>query len=86
MNIHGQIGRNIPCDLHMEHLNRVCKDAIKGVGASKSIVTIQRVGKVVGVLTEVTKIFDRNVLQCDVNYGTHKVASVCSKRPENDSG
>ena len=39
------------------------------------VVTIQRVGKVVGVPTEVTKNFNRNVLQCDVNYGTHKVAS-----------
>lgn len=44
VNIHGLIGRNIPCDLHMEHLNRVCKDAIKGVGANKTVETIQRVG------------------------------------------
>lgn len=22
VNTHGQIGKNIPCDLHMEHLNR----------------------------------------------------------------
>ena len=62
MNTHAQIGRNIPCDPHMEHLNFMCKDAIMGVGANKSIVTIQRVGKVVGVLTQVTKTFDRNVL------------------------
>ena len=30
VNMHGQQGRNVACDLHMEHLNRVCKEAIKG--------------------------------------------------------
>ena len=67
MNINGQIGCNIPCDLHIEHLNCVCKDALKGVGANKSIVTIQRVGKVVGALTEVTKNFDNNVMSTMVH-------------------
>ena len=30
----GGPGHNIPCDLHIEHLNRVLKDRIKGLGAT----------------------------------------------------
>ena len=74
VNIHGQQGRNVSCDLHMEHLNRVCKEAIKGVGANKTSKTIQRVGKVVGVLAE-TKNFDESVLHHDRYHGTHKASS-----------
>ena len=36
VNVHGLPGCNIPADLHMEHLNRVCKEAIKGLGANKT--------------------------------------------------
>ena len=44
VNIHGQQGRNVACDLYMEHLNRVRKEAIKGVGGNKTSETVQRVG------------------------------------------
>ena len=71
----GSRGRNVACDLHMEHLNRVCKEAIKGVGANKTSKTIQRVGKVVGVLADVTKNFDESVLHHDLYHGTHKASS-----------
>ena len=33
VNVHGLPGMNIPVDLHQEHLNRVCKDAVFGLGA-----------------------------------------------------
>ena len=29
-------GCNIPCDLHNEHLNRMCKDYVKHLGANKT--------------------------------------------------
>ena len=35
VNTSGKKGHNIPCDLHMEHLNRVLKDSIKCLGANK---------------------------------------------------
>ena len=35
VNVHGMPGRNVAAYLHMEHLNRVCEDAIKGLGANK---------------------------------------------------
>ena len=36
VNIHGTEGRNNPCDLHMEHVNRLCKDALYGLQANKT--------------------------------------------------
>lgn len=74
VNVHGIRGRNIACDLHMEHLNRVCKEAIKGVGANKTEEVIQKVGKVVGVLASVTQNFDKQVLGDQVSHGHHQVA------------
>lgn len=41
VNVHGLPGRNIPADLHMEHLNRVVKEAIKVLGVNKSNVSIE---------------------------------------------
>ena len=36
VNTHGLPGHNISCDLHMEHLNRVAKVAIQGLGPNES--------------------------------------------------
>ena len=35
INVHGLPGRNISCDLHMEHLNRVVKTCIQHLGPNK---------------------------------------------------
>ena len=43
INVHGLPGKNIPADLFMEHLNRLCKEAIKQLGANKTQRGIQRV-------------------------------------------
>ena len=58
VNVHGLPGRNISCDLRMEHLNREVKTAIKGLGANKSQKAILRTGKAVGVLTDNLTNFD----------------------------
>ena len=36
VNTTGQKGHNIAADLHMEHLNRMCKDAVRQLGANKT--------------------------------------------------
>ena len=36
INTHGKKGKNISMDLHMEHLNRLCKTAINGLGSNKA--------------------------------------------------
>ena len=61
VNSHGLPGHNISCDLCMEHINRLVKIAIKGLGANKSKKAIGRVAKAMGILSEVTKSFDSKV-------------------------
>ena len=58
INTQGIKGKNIPCDLHMEHLNRVCKDAIRDLGANKTTIAITRVAKTLGTLHPVLQQFD----------------------------
>ena len=43
INTHGCPGRNIPKDLHCEHLNRLCKTAVEGLGSNKVEESISRV-------------------------------------------
>ena len=58
VNTHGRPGKNIPCDLHMEHLNRDCKTAIAGLGANITDKAVQRVGRCVGEMVNVTDNYD----------------------------
>ena len=53
VNVHGLPGRNISSDLHQEHLNRVCKDAVRGLGTNQTEKSIGRVGKALGTLSPV---------------------------------
>ena len=75
VNTHGAPGRNIPGDLYMEHLNRVAKDAIRGLGANKTERAIERVGKAIGTLAPLLESFDQKVNVKDVS-GSHRRASM----------
>lgn len=75
INVHGLPARNIPCDLYMEHLNRVCKDAVNGLGANKTSKALVRVGKIVGILDAVLRNFDAEN-SVNERSGKHKVANV----------
>lgn len=73
INVHGYAGRNISNDLHMEHLNRVVKTAIKGLGSNKTEECIARVGKALGTVVPILDNFDQ---QHDLQKasGNHSVA------------
>ncbi len=58
VNTQGLPGRNIPVDLHMEHLNKIAKEAINFLGSSKTEKAIQRVGQAMGTLLPVLSNFD----------------------------
>ncbi len=60
INIHGLPGRNIPADLHQEHLNRVCKEAIRGLGVKQTEKAITRIGKALGTVSPVLDQFDKD--------------------------
>ena len=58
INVHGRPGKNIPGDLHMEHLNRECKEAISGLGANITEKSIQRIGKCLGRVKSTLQQYD----------------------------
>ena len=58
VNTLGWAGHNIPCDLHLEHLNRACKTAINALGANITEKTLLRTGKCIGPLTKVLNNYD----------------------------
>lgn len=70
VNTHGVGGCNIPGDLCLEHLNRLCKEAVKDKGPNKSEKAISFAAKILGVLKPVTEQFD---MQNNVaaNCGSH---------------
>ncbi len=53
VNTHSISGRNIPCDLFQEHLNRVCKEAVQGLRANKTEKAITKIGKTLGTVVPV---------------------------------
>ena len=79
VNTSGKEGHNIPCDLHMEHLNRVLKESIKHLGANKTKDAIIRVGKCIDKVDEVLKNYDEdNEVQSESGY--HTRASIDNDR------
>ena len=58
INTHGQGGKNIPNDLHCEHLNRLCKGCIMDLQANKTEGSICQVAQALGTLHPVVHKFD----------------------------
>ena len=75
INTRGGKGHNIPCDLHMEHLNRVLKDGIKGLGANKTEKAITRLGKCISSFDQILSNFDES-LEVHHSADFHTVASL----------
>ena len=59
VNAHDYAGKNIPADLHMEHLNCKCKESLRGLGANITDKSVQRVGKCTGRMLEVLEQYDK---------------------------
>lgn len=72
VNVHGNPGKNIPNDLHCEHLNRLCKTAVKGLGANKTKECITRVAQAIGTISPVLDNFDADS-GVDAHSSYHKV-------------
>lgn len=74
INTHGIEGRNIAADLYMEHLNRVCKNAVANLSSNITPSSFKRVGKCVGTLKELLESFDKEFNIATVS-GKHAVQS-----------
>ncbi len=59
INTRGYQGANIPCDLHMEHLNRRLKICIRNLGANIQQSSIVRAGKCVAAVHSVCDEFEK---------------------------
>ena len=70
MNTQGVQGKNIPLDLHLEHLNRICKTIIEHLGANKTDDVIVRCGKALGTMYRLLEKVDKDNSVSDVS-GAH---------------
>ena len=67
INTHGGIGRNIPCDLHNEHMNKLFKEIVKNMGPNLTEQAVMRAARSVTALQDMSAAFDK---QCNVPVGT----------------
>ena len=61
INTHEQRGCNIPCDLHMEHLNRRLKGTLRILQSNLHEGTVDRAGKCVGVVHSIALQFGKKM-------------------------
>lgn len=59
VNIHGRAGKNVSCDLHMEHLNKQAKQGIAGLGSNITDESVKRIGRSIGHTITVVENFDK---------------------------
>lgn len=71
INVHGREGRNISCDLFMEHLNRQLKDGIRALGPNKTENAISRLAKSIAPLADLLANFD-SIEEVNNPSGNHK--------------
>lgn len=74
INTHGNTGHNVPCDLHMEHLNRQLKGCIRSTGSNIYPTTIQCAAKSLGPVSHVCTQFEKE-LSLSVNKDYHTYPS-----------
>ena len=58
VNDNGTPGHNIPCDFHNEHLNRLCKECVRHLGANKTEKAICRFSRCMGPLSNILSKYD----------------------------
>ncbi len=69
INVHRRPGKNIPNDLHCEHLNQLCKTAVKWFGQQNEGVHLQD-SKAIGTVSPVIDTFDEDngVSSCSAHH------------------
>ena len=59
INTRGGMGKNIPCDLHNEHVNKLLKHVITSMGGNLTEVALRRASRSVSTLEAVCQQFDK---------------------------
>ena len=71
VNVHGRPGCNVSCDLYMEHLNKMVKSCIQHLGANKTGMSIQRIGKCIGQVDEILSYDKDNKVSTPLHSSFH---------------
>ena len=58
VNTHGCAGKNIPIDLHMEHLNYKLKDMMHNLGSNITPESVQQISKALGAVLDICSNFE----------------------------
>jgi len=58
VNTHGHVGKNIPVDLHMEHLNRRLKSMLQHLGSNITPESVQHTSRALGAVESVCSNFE----------------------------
>ena len=73
INTHGRAGCNIPCDLHIEHLNRRLKTVLQNLQSNVQVASITRAAKSIGVVHEICQQFEKETSMSKSQSGRHKM-------------
>lgn len=73
INTHGRKGCNIPCDLHMEHLNRKLKTVLRNLRSNIQSNAIVRAGKSIGVVHSICNTFETATSKVKCSSNRHGV-------------
>lgn len=76
INTTGEVGGNIPCDLHLEHLNRRLKGILKKLGSNINPKSILRAGQTVATVHRVCQVFESETVG-KLNQTHHPCPSFC---------
>ena len=75
INTHGRPGKNIEADLHMEHLNRLCKSYIEALGPNSTDAAVLRAGRSIGTMSLISDNFDLTT-GITIRSGAHSWRSI----------
>ena len=79
VNIKGGLGKNIPCDLHNEHVNKLLKHIIVNMGPNLTETALQRAARSVTALNAIAENFD-------TQSGVPHHSSAHSTKPDIEEG
>ena len=79
VNVKGRQGCNIPLDLHMEHMNRRVKAALRNLNSNVTPNSIDRIGKSIGVIRNICSIFEETK-----SPGAERHKKACWKKDLNE--
>jgi L1 cell adhesion molecule like protein len=58
VNTHGKIGCNVPCDLHMEHLNKQLQAVLRHLHSNISASSVSRASRSIGIVHRICQQFE----------------------------